>query len=221
MAAVVNVNDLLDDHVVVEIQCLDRVYLNAYVPNLQVPGQVARFMTEHLGKPFPTPALMEHSGNRFRNDVDKYAKANGIPMVRLGKKDRQIDVIRPFLDAATAPAVVAIGVGQEFQSVFTGTRRTTSTGKQFFKFAKTDRRVSVLYFYVPDSDFGAGFIKICTYFPYPVKVWVNGHEWAKRQATRAGIGYTELANGFATCDDHARLQRVCDRLGPAHIQSFF
>jgi hypothetical protein len=37
--------------------------------------------------------------------------------------------------------------------------------------------------YVWDEDFGPAFIKICSYFPYPIKVWVNGHEWAKRQAT--------------------------------------
>ncbi len=178
-------------------------------------------MRDHLGKPFPSPALMEKIGNRFRAAVDKYAKANGIPMVRFGKHDRQIDVIRPFLDAATGPGVVAIGVGQEFHNVFTATRATSSGGVSYFRFAKADRRVSVFYFYVLDAEFGAGFIKICTYFPYPAKVWINGHEWAKRQATRAGIGYTELANGFATCDEPARLQAVCDRLGPVQIQLFF
>jgi hypothetical protein len=81
--------------------------------------------------------------------------------------------------------------------------------------------VSVYYFYVLDRDFGPGFIKLCSYFPYPAKVWVNGHEWAKRQATTAGIAFTELANGFATCDDPAALQAICDRLGPADLQRFF
>ena len=37
-----------------------------------------------------------------------------------------------------------------------------------------------------------------TYFPYPVKIWINGHEWAKRQAAKAGIGFAELSNGFAS-----------------------
>ena len=72
-----------------------------------------------------------------------------------------------------------------------------------FDFTKSSRRVGTFYFYVLDPDFGLGFIKICTYFPYPAKVWVNGHEWAKRQADHAGIGYTALANGFATCEDPA------------------
>ena len=67
----------------------------------------------------------------------------------------------------------------------------------------------------------AGFIKVCAYFPYPVKVWLNGHEWAKRQATHAGIGFTELSNGFATCEDPEALQAICDRLGPDAITVFF
>jgi len=72
-----------------------------------------------------------------------------------------------------------------------------------------------------DIDFGPAFIKICAYFPYPIKVWLNGHEWAKRQATQAGIGFTELSNGFAACADPAALQAICDRLGAGTIGVFF
>ena len=76
------------------------------------------------------------------------------------------------------------------------------TGRRvWFTFTKADRRVTCYYFYLWDGDFGPAFIKVCAYFPYPVKVWLNGHEWAKRQATHAGIGFTELSNGFATCED--------------------
>ena len=81
--------------------------------------------------------------------------------------------------------------------------------------------VTCFYFYLWDEDFGPAFIKICAYFPYPAKVWLNGHEWAKQQATTAGIGFTELSNGFATCADPAGLQAICDRLGPGTIQVFF
>jgi hypothetical protein len=67
---------------------------------------------------------------------------------------------------------------------------------------------------------GPAFIKICAYFPYPGKIWFNGHEWAKRQAARAGLSFRELSNGFASCQDPAMLQEICDRLGPGHIQVF-
>src|SRR5208283_3063643 len=74
---------------------------------------------------------------------------------------------------------------------------------------------------IRDDKMGSGFIKICTYFPYPVKAWINGHEWAKRQALAAGIGFTALSNGFASCDDPAALQQICDRFGPGAVQVWF
>jgi len=221
MAAVVNVNDLLDDHVTLDLECLDRIYLNAYIPNLQVSGQVVTFLRDHLKMPIASPAVMEKMGNRFRKAVDAFAEDHDIPIVHFKKGDRHIDVMTPYLEAATGPAVVAIGVAQEFQSVFAASRRDSDGGPPSFTFYKADRRVNAYYFYVSDADFGSGFIKICSYFPYPGKIWVNGHEWAKRQAARAGLGFCELSNGFASCADPARLQSICDRLGPNQIASFF
>src|SRR5882757_6530524 len=68
--------------------------------------------------------------------------------------------------------------------------------------------------------FGPAFIKVGAYFPYPAKIWVTGHEWAKRQWGKAGIGYRELSNGFAACDGPAALQKICDALRPATIEAF-
>ncbi len=222
MAAVCNVNDLLKGHVALDIECLDRLYLNGYVPNLQVGGQVIRFMREHLGCPVPSPAIFEQIGERFRAAVRAFAETKQIPLLHFKKGERHIDVMRPYLERATAPGVVAIGVAQEFQWVFSGYKRATDTpGAVRYDFEKAERRVTCFYFYLVDAAFGPGFIKICSYFPYPMKVWVNGHEWAKREAARAGIHFSELANGFAAADDPSALQRICDRLGPAAIQAFF
>ena len=96
MSAVVTVNDLLDGHVQLDIKCLDRIYLNGYVPNLQVAGQVVIFMTQHLGLPIPSPAIMEKIGTQFRRSVRSFADMNEIPMVRFNKGDRKIEVMRPL-----------------------------------------------------------------------------------------------------------------------------
>jgi len=230
MVGVVNINDVLDSHVALEIDCVDRLYLNAYVPRLQVGGQVKWFLEEHLGNPIPSPAIIEKIGTRFRRDVKAFAAANQIPLLALKKPDRsrwddrKLDHVRPYLDAAERDArcgVVAIVVAQEFQWVFNATKHTGTGGGIWFEFTKAERRVGIYYFYVLDPEFGPGFIKICTYFPYPAKVWLNGHEWAKRQAGRAGIGYRALANGFASCDNPVALQAICDRFGPADVQRFF
>lgn len=227
MAETVTVNELLAGHVGLDIECLDRIYLNGYVPNLQVPGQVSSFMTAHLGYPIPSPAIMEKIGTAFRRGVKAFAEEHEIPVVKFDKHDRKQDVMRPYLQrqAATGqPGVAAIGVAQEFQNVWSAYQREDRgyTGRQvWFSFTKADRRVTCYYFYLWDEDFGPAFIKVCAYFPYPIKVWLNGHEWAKRQAIHAGIGFTELSNGFATCTDPAGLQAICDRLGPGTINVFF
>jgi hypothetical protein len=223
--AVVTAADMVAGHVTLDISCLDRLYLNGYVAKLQTPGGVVYFFHDHRGKPIVSPALFEPIGNKFRRDIKDWAQASGIPVIRFKAGERKADVMAPYLDAAAAAGrsqVVAIGCAQEFQLVWTARKRDTDPGGcPQFSFTKEQRRVSVFCVYIWDTTMGGGFIKICTYFPYPVKAWVNGHEWAKRQALAAGIGFTALSNGFASCDDPAGLQAICDRFGPGTVQVWF
>ena len=223
----ITVNDILAGHVSLDVACLDRIYLNGYLPTVQVPGQVVQFL-QHRGFPIPSPAVVEKMGTRFRDAVKTFAEVNRIPVVRFGKNDRKLSVMQPHLDrqAATGRAgVAAIGVAQEFQRVFTAATGAVRAegGAPHFSWGKADRRVTAYYFYLWDEDFGPGFIKICAYFPYPIKIWLNGHHWTQRQAAQAGIGVTPLAagsNSFAGTTDPAGLQAICDRLGPSTITVF-
>ena len=223
--AVVTAADVVAGHVTLDVSCLDRMYLNGYVARLQTPGGVVYFFRDHRGKPIVSPALFEPIGEKFRKDIRDWAQANGIPVIRFTAGQRKAEVMAPYLEAAAAAGrsqVVAVGCAQEFQLVWTARKRDTDPGGcPQFSFTKEQRRVSVFYIYIFDERMGPGFIKICTYFPYPVKAWVNGHEWAKRQALAAGIGFTALSNGFASCDDPAALQAICDRFGPGTVQVWF
>jgi hypothetical protein len=230
MAAAANINDVLEGHVALEIECVDRLYLNAYVPNLQVGGQVVRFLRGHLGYQIPSPALLARIGNRFRREVSAFARERGIPVLHLAKPDRsrwgdrKLDHVRRYLEQAEREGrygVVAIVACQEFQWVFSARDRTGHAKAASFQYFKEDRRVGIYYFYILDPEFGPGFIKLCTYCPWPGKVWLNGHEWVKRQARRQGIAFTALHNGFASCEEPERLQALCDALGPAEVQAFF
>ena len=209
----VNINDVLDGHVGLDLDCVDRLYLNAYVPNLQVGGQVVTFLTAHLGFPIPSPALLEKIGNRFRRDVKAFAGRARDPdpapeEARPHPLGRPQARPRPALSRARPKPRGASGWWPSWRPRSSSGCSAPRTARRrlavvSFDFVKEDRRVGMYYFYILDPEFGPGFIKICTYFPYPAKVWLNGHEWAKRQADRAGIAFTELANGFASCDDPA------------------
>src|SRR5258707_4151111 len=142
MSHVVTVPELLDGHTVLDIECLDRIYLNGYVPNLQVAGQVVSFMTQHLGCPIPSPAIMEKIGTAFRRAVSAFAEAEHIPVVRFGKSDRKVDVMRRHVAAQAATGrsgVAAIGVAQEYQNVFTSTARQGRYGVPSLSFTTGDR----------------------------------------------------------------------------------
>ena len=81
--------------------------------------------------------------------------------------------------------------------------------------------VNHFYFYLWDPEWGPAFWKVNCYAPFPVWIWLNGHEWAKRQLDKARIGYAALDNGFGSCADPGLLQRLCDRLGPGAVSAFF
>ena len=96
---------------------------------------------------------------------------------------------------------------------------TTSTGEPYAWLVRSTAFINYFYFYCVDDDFGPFFIKFSTYFPYTAKLCINGNEWAKRQAAKAGIAFEALDNGFAAVDDVDRLQNICDSLGPDQIDA--
>ena len=71
--------------------------------------------------------------------------------------------------------------------------RSAKPGVVSFDFVKEERRVGTYYFYIYDAGFGPGFVKICTYFPYPAKVWLlrgvrhNSHYASARIMSRGGV----------------------------------
>ena len=205
MADVANLNDLLAGHVTLEVECLDRLYLNGYVPNLQVSGQVVTFLCDHRRRHGAIAGVVQQDRVGVPQGRDEVRRGQRRPAdpFRLRRTARSTSSALTFR-RASEPGVVAIGMAQEFQSVFTGHDLTAGQpGPPRYSLRQGRSRVSVFFFYIWDDEFGPGFIKLCTYFPYPAKVWLNGHEWAKQQATNAGIGFSELVNGFASCEDPA------------------
>jgi hypothetical protein len=216
-----NVNDLLRDHVTLTVECMDRIYLNGYIPNLQVPGQLVNFLVRHRGHRIPSPALLGKIGEQFVQAIKTYAEENQIPVVHFERGQRKDDVAAEYRQQFDkAEGVVFIGVAQEKAQSFRA-RKKDQKGPVSFEWSRQSVCVNHYYFYLQDADFGPAFIKVCTYVPYPIKVCLNGHEWVKQQARQAGIQFEALDNGFLSCQDPQGLQAICDQLGPEQIQAFF
>jgi hypothetical protein len=206
--------DVLARHVVLELECIDRVYCNLYVPKLQRDLGVVGFIREHLGKPVASTAVLAERTEAFYAEIRKFAGRNGIPVVDFKPGQRKDEVMRErlaqFLAEGRAEGVVFIGRAQEKVSVWATTRRRDAQGKSYPWIVRESRVVTHWYFYCHDACAGPFFLKYCGYFPYNAKLCLNGNEYAKRMAGRAGIGFTPLDNGFAAVDDAAAVQAICD-----------
>jgi hypothetical protein len=215
-----SVADVLSDHVVFEVECIDRMYLNVYVPQLQYAAGLVGFVHRQLGLPIASTAPLAPISEGFSTAMRRFAREQGVPWVDFVKGQRKDEVMHAHLARFTAKeGVLFIGRAQEKTTVFRTEKRRDAHGDSYPWIVKATGVVNHFYIYGVDSGFGPFFLKFCSYFPYNARLCINGHEWAKRQAVHEGIGFTALDNGFATVEDPGALQAICDRLGPEQIQS--
>ncbi len=222
MSVARTVADVLSEHVTLEIEGIDRMYLNLYVPILQRPEGVGHFWIHHRGHRFATSALMAPMTKAFVSAIERFARDKGVDIVPFKKRQDKEEVAKGYL--ARFPhteGVLFIGKAQEKVSVVRTQRRwNPRTGKSYPWLIKSTAMVNQFYFYCVDRDFGPFFLKLCSYFPYNGKVCLNGHEYLKRQLAREGIAYEALDNGLLSCAAPERAQQICDELSAAKIQTF-
>lgn len=213
-----SVADVLAEHVTFEVECIDRMYCNVYVPRLQYVGGLVGYVHHQLGLPIASTAPLAAITDRYVKQVHAFATANNIAWVDFIKGQRKDDVMAERLAAFTAPeGVVFIGRAQEKTTLFRTEKRRNAAGRAYPWIVKSTGLVNHFYFYCLDADFGPFFLKFCSYFPYNAKLCLNGHHWAQRQAGKAGIGFTAMDNAFAAVDDVEAVQAICDALGPSQI----
>jgi hypothetical protein len=216
-----NVAEIIKDHVTLEVRCLDRLYLNGYVPRLQSSGGVVDFLVRACRQTIASPAVFGQITTAFKAQLRAWADQQHIPWIEFRKGERKDTVAQRYRDRfGKRSGVVLIGVAQERASGWTATKRQHGRFVDFF-FHRKSVYVNHYYIYVIDPEWGPAFIKICGYAPYAIKICLNGHEWAKRQLQRRRVRFTALDNGFLSCAQPDGLQTICDTLGAADIEAFF
>ena len=217
-----SVAEILDHHVTFELEAIDRMYLNGYVPSLQSGGGVVYFMKTHLGARVPSTMMVAPMSKRFVDAMERFAETTGVDVVTFEKDQRKDDVAQEYLASFTREeGVLFIGKAQEKASVFRTEKRRNADGSTYPWIYRSTTPVNHYYVYILDRDFGPLFIKFCSYFPYAVKVCLNGHEWLKRQLTQRSIAYEPLDNGIRSSEDAARVQRIAHTLDAPKIDAVF
>jgi hypothetical protein len=216
-----SVADIIRNHVTLEVESIDRMYLNVYQPKLQTDTQAACFFRYHRGQPVASSALMADMTRAFLRQVEAFVEKHGIPVISFKKGQRKDDVAAEYRASFTGTeGVLFLGKAQEKATVFrTEKRINPATGQKYPWIVKSATPVNQFYFYCIDEDFGPFFLKFCTYFPYTAKLCINGHEYLKRQLAKQGIAFEPLDNGILSCDDLRRLKKICEGLTAAKIDA--
>ncbi len=218
-----SVADVLSDHVVFELESIDRLYCNLYVPQLQRAEGIVGFIRGHLGQPIASTAVIAPMSRDFVTRLRGFAGQRGIRCIDFARGQRKDDVMHEhlarFQAAGRTEGVMFIGRAQEKNTVFRTGKRRAADGRACPWIVRTTSVVNQFYVHCVDEDFGAFFLKFSSYFPYGAKLLINGHHYAQAQAAKAGIGFTALDNGFAACDDVAAVQAICGSLTEDKIEA--
>jgi hypothetical protein len=163
------VADVLAEHVVFEVESIDRMYLNAYVPGLQYAAGLVAYVHQQLGLPIASTAPLARITDAFVAAVHRFAASRQVPWVDFVRGQRRDDVMHEqlaaFEAAGRSEGVVFIGRAQEKTAVFRTEKRRDRDGKTYPWIVRTTGMVNHFYFYCVDADFGPFFLKFCSYFP--------------------------------------------------------
>ena len=211
-----NAGEALAEHTTLELECIDRMYLNVYVPVLQTGAGAAHFFRKVRGNPVPSSALMEPMTRRFVRALERYAAKGWIWSGSSGSSARTTGRRNT---CAGAEGVLYIGKAQEKARVLRTERRSHPVFGPYPWLVSSTAMVNRYYVYAVDDDFGPLFLKFCSYFPHNAKLCINGHEYLKRQLAKRGVAFEALDNGILSCADPALMQRLADNLTAARIDA--
>lgn len=189
------------------LSCFDRLLFRGYLPVQTGQGMAAFLLRRHLQFRNLKSFLVEHS-DKLRSHAERMAADAGRPFEYLEKK---IPMERRARQIAAED-----GITNGLVCIFRVLQPCRSFSFKFQKgsgYVQSARRKCLhLYYYFMDPQFGLIHVKVQTWFPMTMQVYVNGQEWLARKLTANGIGFTMLDNVFVAVDDLERAQAFADRL---------
>jgi len=194
------------DRITGTISCFDRVLFKGHLP-LGWPDAMERFIARQGLRLKDFAGFVRRQSERIKPHAKDMAARAGRPYLYLHGPIRKEDRVHALLrhDPVTEGLVCILAAVEACQ------RFKLAYGEGRPRIVSARRKCLCLYVYFLDRQFGLMHVRIATWFPFPVQVCLNGHDWLARQMDRHGIGYRQIDNAFLRIDDPARAQRMADR----------
>src|SRR5262250_1676429 len=195
-------------------RCFDRLLLNAAIQPFQQPERVMGFFWSYRQLyPISRQVLREIS-SQYHNWVQYAARKWGAPLLSAPEEQRRDDFVSPYFRRARPDQVVAILKAREpARLLISISKCATAQGHLAYR-----RRWVIQYnFYIHDRAWGRLFIRVCPYFPFSARVYLNPHYWLAERLCERGVRFQQCANAFLRCSDRGQLQALADSLQPQDI----
>lgn len=195
------------DSIVSVLGCHDRVIFKGYLPfrgDAQLNGFVDAVL--HLRRKDFLP-FVEQQSNTLVAHAQATAEQAAVPYRYLQGAHAKEALIQGMLrERPVREGLVAVLCCQECCRTV---KLLHGQGRPWLVFARRPQRV--LYYYFLDPDFGLMYVRLQTWFPFTIQVYVNGHDWLARQLLQQRLGFVQQDNAFTQLDDPVGAQRLADR----------
>ena len=198
--------------IVCTLHCFDRVIFKGHLA-LSAPCELEYFVDRVLRvrrSHFMKTMAPQYSDRLVAHAQGWARKAGRIYVYRTGQFRKDEWAQNLIRDQGIFEGLVGILCTQETCPSF-----ALVPGPKRPQFVSRPRQQRVLYYYFLDPQFGLIHVRLQTWLPFTVQVYVNGHEWLAQQMVQKKVGFVQQHNAFTQLDDPVKAQRLADRF--AHL----
>ena len=150
----------------------------------------------------------------YHNWVKHYSQKTGVSVLDAPEEQRREQFVAPYFRKTQPEQPVVILKAHEPARILVSIAKSAhEQGHLEYK----KRWVDQYNFYLQDRAWGRMFVRICPYFPFPARVYLNQHYWLTQSISAKDIRFQQCAHAFLSCSDPERLQQLADSLQPQDI----
>ena len=198
-------------HISGTLSCLDRIIITGTLPQVCYSQGMTSYLYSKGVRIFDYPRFAEPFKEQLRSNAEELAKESGVEVEFVAKSHiRKEDLVKKVIDKrGLHPGLVHVVSAMEACGSYKPWHDKKS-GKTFLKGSQS--KCLHYYFYFIDEYLGYGYIRVPTWCPFKLQVYINGHSILANELDRQGIGHSMLDNAFDHIDDFDRAQEICDNL---------
>ncbi len=201
--------------------CFDRIVLNGYITSFHQPATLTfyfKFILKHL---YVNKDLLFSVTERYKKVIEQFAKNNQLSceFVEKGiRKDEFVKKYRKRFEKKEKFGVYYIMKARENESTFRVVRPNRKDCDENNYLAKAQKLYTQYYFYIHDKVLGNLCIRVASYLPFKVTIYLNGHSYLERCFKKKKVLYKKRDNAFLNIKDLDQLLKAKENFTPELIQ---